>query len=61
MDLKYEVENFIQQSQRIIEITYKPKANIYKQMAMTTALGVVLIGVFGFVISMVAYFATRSV
>ena len=61
MDLKFEVENFIQQSQRIISVTYKPKANTYRQMALTTALGIALIGVIGFAISMIVYFTTGRI
>ncbi|MBS3070640.1 protein translocase SEC61 complex subunit gamma [Candidatus Micrarchaeota archaeon] len=46
---------FIEQSQRVISITYKPKEMEFRQMAFTTAIGMLLLGVIGFVITLVSF------
>ncbi|MFH1779641.1 MAG: protein translocase SEC61 complex subunit gamma [Candidatus Micrarchaeota archaeon] len=56
MNVKESVLGFLQQASRIISITSKPKANIYRQMALTTAIGIVIIGLFGFIIAMIFAF-----
>ena len=48
------LNSFVEQSQRVISITYKPKPMEYKQMALTTAVGMVVVGIIGFVISIIA-------
>ena len=50
------LNSFVEQSQRVISITYKPKDAEYRQMAFTTALGMFLLGLIGFVISFFAGF-----
>jgi len=50
------LRSFYEQSQRVIAITHKPRQLEYKQMALTTAIGMALIGIVGFVISMAAFF-----
>ncbi len=50
------LRSFVEQSQRVIAITHKPRQPEYKQMALTTAIGMALIGIVGFVISMVSFF-----
>ncbi|GEM_PF-690971 len=47
--------SFIEQSQRVISITYKPKEMEFRQMAFTTAIGMLLLGVIGFVITLVSF------
>lgn len=47
---------FFEQSQRVIAITHKPRPPEYKQMALTTAIGMALIGIVGFIISMISFF-----
>lgn len=48
------LNSFVEQSQRVISITYKPKQMEFRQMAMTTALGMLLLGAMGFVIRLVS-------
>ena len=48
--------SFIDQSQRVISITYKPKEMEFRQMALTTAIGMLLIGAIGFVITLASIF-----
>ncbi|HLC38154.1 MAG TPA: protein translocase SEC61 complex subunit gamma [Candidatus Norongarragalinales archaeon] len=50
------LNSFVEQSQRVISITYKPKEAEYRQMAFTTAIGMALVGIIGFVISLAASF-----
>ncbi|MEM4254780.1 MAG: protein translocase SEC61 complex subunit gamma [Candidatus Norongarragalinales archaeon] len=49
------VSGFIEQSQRVISITYKPRDVEFRQMAFTTAIGMLLLGVIGFVITLVSF------
>ncbi len=51
------ITGFIEQSQRVIAVTHKPSDSEYKQMAFTTAIGMLVIGAIGFIISMTAAFA----
>ncbi|OIO27954.1 protein translocase SEC61 complex subunit gamma [Candidatus Micrarchaeota archaeon CG_4_10_14_0_2_um_filter_60_11] len=55
MNLMQTIDDFVKQSKRVIMITYKPKDAEYRQMALTTGAGMVLIGLIGFIISMAAY------
>lgn len=48
------MHSFVEQSQRVVSITYKPKEAEYRQMAFTTAIGMMLLGLIGFVISVSA-------
>lgn len=50
------VRDFVEQSKRVISITHKPKPHEFKQMAFTTAIGMALIGIIGFLISMAAVY-----
>lgn len=56
MNVPQFIDDFVKQSQRVLTITYKPKPAEFRQMALTTAVGMVLVGLVGFVISMLAYF-----
>lgn len=47
-------KDFIKQSERVLMVTHKPRENEYRQMAITTGIGMVLIGFVGFIISMIA-------
>ncbi|HLD62589.1 MAG TPA: protein translocase SEC61 complex subunit gamma [Candidatus Norongarragalinales archaeon] len=49
------ISAFIEQSQRVISITYKPKEMEFRQMAFTTALGMLLLGLIGFVITLISF------
>ena len=56
MNVSQMFDDFVKQSQRVLMITYKPKPAEFRQMALTTAVGMVLVGLVGFAISMAAYF-----
>jgi len=49
------ISAFIEQSQRVISITYKPKEMEFRQMAFTTAIGMLLLGLIGFVITLISF------
>ncbi len=49
------LRSFYEQSLRVIAITHKPRRPEYKQMALTTAIGMAVIGIVGFIISMIAF------
>ena len=49
------ISDFIKKSERVIAITHKPKEHEYRQMALTTGIGMALLGLLGFTITMVAY------
>lgn len=50
------LQNFVQQSERVLNVTHKPRGQEYKQIASITAIGMAIIGITGFIISMVAFF-----
>jgi len=49
------------QSERVLAITHKPREDEYRQMALTTAIGMVLVGIVGFIIAMAAYYLRNGV
>ncbi|MEM0475671.1 MAG: protein translocase SEC61 complex subunit gamma [Candidatus Norongarragalinales archaeon] len=54
VNVKESLESFVTQSKRVIAITHKPGQAEYKQMSLTTAIGMTLIGLTGFVVAMLA-------
>ena len=56
MNIFESVKDFIGQSERVIAITHKPRTFEYKQMALTTGLGIAIIGLIGFAITMAVHF-----
>ena len=56
MDIGAMVTDFISQSERVLNVTHKPHGEEYEHIAKSTALGVVVIGAIGFVISMFWYY-----
>ncbi|MDP2717971.1 MAG: protein translocase SEC61 complex subunit gamma [Candidatus Micrarchaeota archaeon] len=54
MNVPEMVTGFIKQSERVIAITHKPRAPEFKQMALTTAIGITIIGLIGFFINLLA-------
>ncbi len=54
MNVKESIDSFVTQSKRVIAITHKPGQAEYRQMSLTTAIGVALIGLAGFAIAMLA-------
>ncbi len=49
------VKGFIAQSQRVLAVTHKPRGQEYRQMALTTAIGIAIIGTIGFLINLVSH------
>jgi len=50
------IQSFWRESERVLLITHKPKDLEYRQIASITALGMLLIGFIGFIITMAAFF-----
>ena len=53
MDIKKIVTNFISDSKRIFLVSRKPGKDEYKKMAIIIALGIVIIGIIGFIIQFI--------
>ena len=51
---KESMANFIKQSQRGLKVSRKPDREEYINVAKVTGIGIILIGVIGFIISIVA-------
>lgn len=56
MDLMGTIKDFVKQSRRVLIITHKPRPMEYRQMALTTGIGMIIVGIVGFIISMAAFF-----
>ncbi len=54
MNFKDAITGFVGQSKRVLNITHKPKGQEFKQIASITAIGIAIIGLIGFVISMIS-------
>ncbi|MFH1750072.1 MAG: protein translocase SEC61 complex subunit gamma [Candidatus Micrarchaeota archaeon] len=54
MGLKATIDDFISQSQRVLNITHKPAGIEYKQIATSTALGIAVVGIIGFLMHTLA-------
>jgi len=54
------IQDFIKQSERVLNVTHKPSPQEYRHIAFSTALGMAVIGIIGFAISMIAYYARGS-
>lgn len=52
--MKESLNAFVTQSKRVIAVTHKPGQAEYKQMSLTTAIGMALIGLTGFIVAMLA-------
>ena len=48
-------KGFIAQSQRVLAVTHKPRGQEYRQMVITTAIGIAIIGTIGFLINFIAH------
>lgn len=49
------IKEFISQAKYVLEVTHKPRDDEYRQMALTTAIGITIIGVIGLTITIVAH------
>jgi len=62
MDLNSIIEpfsSFAKKSERVLNITHKPKRPEFQQIAYITAIGMLVIGGIGFIITMLAYVLRR--
>ena len=50
MDIKERFDKFVKDSKRVLKVSRKPDAQEYRELAKVSAIGVVIIGVIGFVI-----------
>ena len=56
MDIGAMVSDFVAQSERVLNVTHKPRDEEYWHIAKSTALGMAAIGAIGFVISIFWHF-----
>lgn len=56
MNVQESVQTFFKQAERVMAVTHKPRAPEYKQMALTTAIGIAIIGTIGFLINTASHF-----
>ncbi len=60
LDLKEGVDNFFSSTQRILTVSKKPDTSQYWTMVRVTAVGIVIIGIIGFLVEL-ANFLIRTV
>ena len=58
--LKQMISDFVKQSERVLNVTHKPNPGEFRHIAFSTALGMIVIGMIGFVISMAAHYIRGS-
>ncbi|MBI5224954.1 protein translocase SEC61 complex subunit gamma [Candidatus Micrarchaeota archaeon] len=51
------LNEFIAQSQRVLNVTHKPAGPEFKQIAISTGIGIAVVGIIGFLIHMFANLA----
>ena len=56
MNVIQKVTDFAKQSERVLAVTHKPRGLEYRQMAITTAIGIALIGIIGFLINILSHY-----
>ena len=49
---KYKIKSFIQESIRVLKVTKKPDATEFKTVVKVSGLGILIIGLIGFVVTM---------
>lgn len=54
------VQNFVKQSERVVNVTHKPSRVEFRKIAYATAIGMAVVGLIGFFISMTAHFLRAS-
>ena len=50
MNVQERIDKFVKDSKRVLKVSRKPDAQEYRELAKVSAIGVVIIGVMGFVI-----------
>ena len=56
-DYSVKLRSFILECKRVLKVTKKPSMQEYKAIVKVTALGMLVIGLLGFIISMIAILA----
>lgn len=51
------INGFTKQAIRVLQITHKPSNYEFRHIALSTGIGIIIIGLIGLTISMIAYFA----
>ena len=49
----YKIKSFIQECFRVLKVTKKPDANEFKTVVKVSGLGILIIGMLGFVVQMI--------
>ena len=52
MNIGEQLNDFIKQAERVLNVTHKPQGAEFKQIAVSTAIGVAVVGIIGFIITM---------
>jgi protein transport protein SEC61 subunit gamma-like protein len=58
MSSKESIANFLKQCERVLHVSRKPGRSEYINVAKVTGIGIILIGVVGFIISIIAQLLT---
>ncbi|MDI6702887.1 protein translocase SEC61 complex subunit gamma [Methanothermobacter wolfeii] len=59
MKYKESILNFIKQSKRVLKVSKKPTREEYINVSKVTGIGIIIIGVVGFIISIIAQLLGR--
>lgn len=51
------IREFIHQSKRVLHVARKPEADEYLNVAKVTGIGMLIVGVIGFIITLISYYA----
>lgn len=51
---KESINSFLKQCERVLRVSKKPDANEYKTVAKVTGVGIIIIGVIGFIVSLLS-------
>ncbi|MBE2899768.1 protein translocase SEC61 complex subunit gamma [Methanothermobacter thermautotrophicus] len=54
MKYRESILNFIKQSKRVLKVSKKPSREEYLNVSKVTGIGIIIIGVIGFIISIIA-------
>jgi protein transport protein SEC61 subunit gamma and related proteins len=55
------MESFIQRSMRVLRVSYRPKSEEFWLIAKITGLGMILIGLIGFIITIILTYVNSAV
>ncbi|KXB05018.1 preprotein translocase subunit SecE [candidate division MSBL1 archaeon SCGC-AAA382A03] len=55
------IQEFLHQAKRVLQVARKPDTEEYMQVAKITGLGMIIIGVIGFIVSLISSFLGGSV